>query len=323
MDDEVMAVPPEDMFAGPAPTPGRTPGSVGGPLGGAAPLPGLSDMRITPPSLPGLPDLGGGASGATSAGGFALGDDVEPLPMSDGMEGMDGMEAPPPEGELAEAGASAQQQRRRRQPPAHRRRRPTVDVQADGRPATTLPSEQIRKLLADRKPLMVRRGLRTQRQAATLPPRGFDVVRFGGGLGGTRGWGATAGSYMVLCVCPLKLSQGLGRSLQIIPRPNHPNCPATNLHRQHRARQRGTASCSALPPSLPWHPSCSTSSPTPCACRALPARRLDQRRSAGGAAAAAQWQRTRKQRRRPLPRLRWLLRMRQLRQSGWRRSRHR
>lgn len=170
-----MAVPPEDMLLGPAPTPGRTPGSAPGAQadGAAAPLPGLSDMRITPASLPGLPsgdgadllpDIGGGASGATSAGGFDLGADLEPLP----MEGLDEEQL-----QAEEASAAQQRQRRVAQP---RRRRPTVDAHADGRAATTLPSEHIRALLADRKPLLVARGLRARGQAAALPPRGFDVA---------------------------------------------------------------------------------------------------------------------------------------------------
>ena len=173
-----MAVPPEDMLLGPAPTPGRTPGSAPGAAaagaGAAAPLPGLSDMRITPPSLPGLPsggaadllpDLGGGASGATSAGGFELGGDVEPLP----MEGLAEEEAQLA-GAEAEAGAQQQRQQRQRRAAAPRRRRATVDASA------TLPSDQIRALLADRKPLLVARGLRARRQAAGLPPRGYDVA---------------------------------------------------------------------------------------------------------------------------------------------------
>jgi hypothetical protein len=178
MDDELMAVPPEDLFAGPGPTPSKTPVSAGG----GAPLPGMSHMRITPPSMPGggaadlLPDIGGGEPGGATTGGgsfggdgFSMGGDVEPLPMD-----LEPELAPGATPTLMQAAAAARRQRQ--QPAAHRRRRPQVDAGSDGRPATTLASDEIRKLLTDRKPLMTQRGLRARRQRAQLPPRGFDVV---------------------------------------------------------------------------------------------------------------------------------------------------
>lgn len=178
MDDEVMAVPPDELFAGPGPTPGRTPLS-----GGAAPLPGMSDMRVTPASLGAaadlLPDIGGATGGTDGGEGFALGEDVEPLPMLDGgAAAAAAAEADLAAAMAAEAAGAAGQKaaRQRRAAPAGRRRRPTVDVQANGQPATTLPSDQIRKLLLDRKPLMVRRGLRTARQRADQQPSGFGAV---------------------------------------------------------------------------------------------------------------------------------------------------
>lgn len=186
-----MAVPPEDMFAGPGPTPGRTPRKT--PLSaGAAPLPGLSDMRITPPSLPGgadlLPDIeAAGGSGGTAAGddaftGGAYGEEggapvLLPMDLEDAAE--EGAGAAAAEAGAAEAAAAQRQQaaaRRRAAAAGPRRRKPTVDAARDGRPATTLPSDQIRGLLADRKPLMTHRGLRTRRRGAAAPLGVFDVV---------------------------------------------------------------------------------------------------------------------------------------------------
>lgn len=180
-----MAVPPDELFAGPGPTPGRTPLS-----GGAAPLPGLSDMRVTPASLGAaadlLPDIGGITGGTSGGGGFALDEDVEPLPMLDGEAAAAAAEAELAAAMAAEAaGAVAQKagRQRRAAPAAGRRRRPTLDVQSNGEPATTLPSDQIRKLLLDRKPLMVRRGLRTRRQRGEHQPSSFGAVS-AAGLGG-------------------------------------------------------------------------------------------------------------------------------------------
>lgn len=190
IEDEIMAVPPEDMFAGPGPTPRKTPGKT--PLSaGGAPLPGLSDMRITPPSLPGgadlLPDIGAtGASGGTTGGdgGFPGGmyDEEAGAPV---LLPLDLEAAAEEAGEAAaatEAGAAAAGQvqqvaaRRRAAATGPRRRKPTVDSGRDGRPATTLPSGEIRSLLADRKPLLTRRGRRTRRRGAVAPPGMFDVV---------------------------------------------------------------------------------------------------------------------------------------------------
>ncbi|KAI3438065.1 hypothetical protein D9Q98_000508 [Chlorella vulgaris] len=167
MDDEVMAVPADDMFVGPAPTPSGTPASARHAL-----LPGRTAMRITPHSLPSaggaadlLPDFG-------SAGRLGFEDELPELPM------------PMEDAELAQEAAAAaagstpgqQQAARRRRQPTQRRRKPVVDSQGAGRGGTTLPSDEIRALLADRKPLMTRRGLRARTQRPPLPPGRFDVV---------------------------------------------------------------------------------------------------------------------------------------------------
>lgn len=188
-----MAVPPDELFAGPGPTPGRTPLS-----GGAAPLPGMSDMRVTPASLGAaadlLPDIGGASGGTDGGEGFALGDDVEPLPMLDGGAAAAEAElAAAMAAEAAGAGAQKGARQRRAAPAAGRRRRPTVDVQSNGQPATTLPSDQIRKLLLDRKPLMVRRSLRSRRQHGEQQPSGFGAVSVAG-----LGWGLGRGQSMCM-----------------------------------------------------------------------------------------------------------------------------
>lgn len=185
-----MAVPPEDMFAGPAPTPRRTSGKT--PLSGAAPLPGLSDIRITPPSLPGgadlLPDIeAGGTSGGTAGGdaAFSVGAFEErggapvllPMAMEEAAdEAADAAAAAAGADEAATAQLQHAAARRRAVAAGPRRRRPTMDTGRDGRPATTLPSDEIRRLLADRKPLMTRRGLPSRRRGAPAPPGPFDVV---------------------------------------------------------------------------------------------------------------------------------------------------
>ncbi len=188
IEDEIMAVPPEDMFAGPGPTPRKTPGKT--PLSaGGAPLPGLSDMRITPPSLPGgadlLPDIGAmGTSGGTTGGdaGFPGGvyEEEAGAPVLLPLDLEDAAEEAAEAAAAAEAGAAGQLQqvaaRRRAAATGPRRRKPTVDSGRDGRPATTLPSGEIRSLLADRKPLLTRRGRSTRRRGAVAPPGVFDVV---------------------------------------------------------------------------------------------------------------------------------------------------
>ena len=95
------------------------------------------------------------------------------MDLEQGAEAEAGLLAPGATPALMQAAAAA---RRQRQPAAHRRRRPQLDAGSDGRPATALPSDEIRKLLADRKSLMTQRGLRARKQRAQLPPRGFDVV---------------------------------------------------------------------------------------------------------------------------------------------------
>jgi Conserved region of Rad21 / Rec8 like protein len=140
--DEIMEPPAEDLFImPPLDTAGPTPGSIGGALPGGS-------IQLTPPSLggltDGLPDLGGGFTGPSTA--------------ADGRHG-----------ESPEEGGGTKQRRKKRV---------QVDVGPDGLAATQLPSEEIRKLLNDRAPLLKRRGVSKDAAADTTaeaPSRVFDV----------------------------------------------------------------------------------------------------------------------------------------------------
>jgi len=137
--DEIMEPPGEDLFLVPQPSQGvgPTPGSTGG-----VPLPGMADMKITPPSLgfsDALPDLGTVGTGPSSRSG------PSPARQQGGMK---------------------------------KRRHVQLDVGSDGRPATQLPSDEIRKLLNNRSPLLKNRGLNAGDVRGIAVPHGaFDVVR--------------------------------------------------------------------------------------------------------------------------------------------------
>ncbi len=141
---EIMEPPAEDLFVmPPLDAAGPTPGSIGGTLPGGS-------VQFSPPSLggltDGLPDFGGGFTGPSTAA--------------------DGRHADSPE-----EGGVKQRKKKRVQ----------VDVDAAGLAATQMPSEEIRRLLNDRAPLLKRRGLtRDAGPAGTsggpeAPPRVFDV----------------------------------------------------------------------------------------------------------------------------------------------------
>jgi hypothetical protein len=142
---EIMEPPAEDLFImPPLDAAGPTPGSIGGTLPGGS-------VQFTPPSLggltDGLPDFGGGLTGPSTA--------------ADGRHG-----------ESPEEGGNKQRRKKRVQ----------VDIGPDGLAATQMSSEEIRKLLNDRAPLLKRRGVTGDAAAATgtssrpeAPARVYDV----------------------------------------------------------------------------------------------------------------------------------------------------
>lgn len=145
--DEIMEPPAEDLFVmPPLDLPGPTPGSVGG-----APLPGTADIQFTPPSLGafdgGLPDIDGPLTDLSLGGGA---DGATPTP---------------------NRGRNRQAQKRKK--------RVQIDVAPDGTDASQLPSEEMRKLMNDRTPLLRNRGTTTtaadKKGAPEPPPRFFDV----------------------------------------------------------------------------------------------------------------------------------------------------
>ncbi|GAB4819090.1 hypothetical protein N2152v2_006136 [Parachlorella kessleri] len=179
-DDDMMAPVPDDMLEMPAPegdmfaagvgaTPAKTPASDLRSAGDGVPLPGTSDIRITPQSLglDLLPDVPGG-SGPTFSVGTLPGDlpDVGGTPTKASQQ----------EEAAGEPGATPAQQRRKQQQQRRRRKAAQLDVDTSGQPATTLPVKDIRALLNDRAPLLTTRGMHQRKQAVDLPPDRYDVV---------------------------------------------------------------------------------------------------------------------------------------------------
>ena len=138
--DGIMEPPAEDLFVmPPLDAPGPTPGSTG------VPLPGTANIQFTPPSLgafdAGLPDID--------------------APMSFGDEGV----SPTPS------------RGRNRQAAQRRKKRVQIDVAPDGTDASQLPSEEMRKLMNDRTPLLRHRGavVGQGKGAPEATSRVFDV----------------------------------------------------------------------------------------------------------------------------------------------------